>query len=70
MNKDFQSSVKKQGGVVDEIIFFKSGRKKTIENVDTSKIKESDYVQLPIKDKNQTFYVKRDEVEMFEVLGK
>ena len=48
--KDLQSSLKKKGKFVTQIIHFKDGVKRTFEGVSTSKIKQGQFTKLELKD--------------------
>lgn len=47
---DLQSSVKKQGKYVTQIIHFVSGEKRTFENIDSEFIKQGQFTKLLTKD--------------------
>ena len=48
--KDLQSSLKKKGKFVTQIIHFKDGVKRTFEGVSTSDIKQGQMTKLELKD--------------------
>ena len=47
---DLQSSLKKKGSYVTQIIHFKGGIKRTFEGVSTSQIKQGQFTKLELKD--------------------
>ena len=47
---DLQSSLKKKGEYVTQIIHFKDGVKRTFEGVSTSQIKQGQFTKLELKD--------------------
>ena len=47
---DLQSSVKKQGRYVTQIIHFVGGEKRTFENIETSVIKQGQFTKLTTAD--------------------
>jgi hypothetical protein len=47
---DLQSSVKKQGQYVTQIIHFVGGEKRTFENIETSVIKQGQFTKLTTAD--------------------
>ena len=48
--KDLQSSLKRKGEYVTQIIHFKNGVKRTFEGVSTSEIKQGQMTKLELKD--------------------
>ncbi len=48
--KDLQSSLKKKGNYVTQIIHFKDGVKRTFEGVSTNEIKQGQMTKLELKD--------------------
>ena len=48
--KDLQSSLKKKGKYVTQIIHFKDGVKRTFEGVSTNEIKQGQMTKLELKD--------------------
>ena len=48
--RDLQSSLKKKGKYVTQIIHFKSGVKRTFEGVSTNDIKQGQMTKLELKD--------------------
>ena len=48
--RDLQSSLKKKGEYVTQIIHFKDGVKRTFEGVSTSEIKQGQMTKLELKD--------------------
>ena len=48
--RDLQSSLKKKGEYVTQIIHFKGGIKRTLEGVSTSEIKQGQMTKLELKD--------------------
>jgi hypothetical protein len=47
---DLQSTTKKQGNLVTQIIHFKGGEKRTFENIKTSNIKQGQFTKLETGD--------------------
>jgi hypothetical protein len=47
---DLQSSIKKQGKHVTQIIHFVGGEKRTFENIKSSQIKQGQFTKLTTKD--------------------
>jgi hypothetical protein len=47
---DLQSTTKKQGSLVTQIIHFKGGEKRTFENIKTSNIKQGQFTKLETED--------------------
>jgi|TARA_R110000796_G_scaffold140149_5_gene256297 hypothetical protein len=47
---DLESSIKKQGKWVTQIIHFIGGEKRTFENIDSSLIKQGQFTKLSTKD--------------------
>lgn len=47
---DLQSSVKKQGKYITQIIHFVGGEKRTFENIDSKYIKQGQFTKLVTKD--------------------
>lgn len=47
---DLQSSIKKQGKYVTQIIHFVGGEKRTFENIKSSQIKQGQFTKLTTKD--------------------
>tara|TARA_R110001592_G_scaffold229_6_gene1280 strand:+ start:4906 stop:5112 length:207 start_codon:yes stop_codon:yes gene_type:complete len=47
---DLESSIKKQGKWVTQIIHFMGGEKRTFENIDSSLIKQGQFTKLTTKD--------------------
>jgi hypothetical protein len=53
--KDLQSSVKKQGKLVTQIIHFIGGEKRTFENIETNQIKQGQFTKLNTRDGRMIF---------------
>lgn len=47
---DLQSTAKKQGELVTQIIHFKGGEKRTFENIKTNNIKQGQFTKLETSD--------------------
>jgi hypothetical protein len=47
---DLQSTTKKQGSLVTQIIHFKGGEKRTFESIKTSNIKQGQFTKLETED--------------------
>ena len=62
--KSFTNNVSKY---VTQIISFKNGEKKTIKNIITSEISQSEFTKLPVKD-GRIFAINTKEVNWFETI--
>jgi hypothetical protein len=49
-NMDLQSSIKKQGDYVTQILHFVGGEKRTFNNIKSSEIKQGQFTKLTTKD--------------------
>jgi hypothetical protein len=49
-NMDLQSSIKKQGDYVTQIIHFVGGEKRTFNNIKSSEVKQGQFTKLTTKD--------------------
>tara|TARA_R100000231_G_C5329817_1_gene165990 strand:+ start:1312 stop:1521 length:210 start_codon:yes stop_codon:yes gene_type:complete len=65
---DLQSSVKRKGKYVTQIIHFKDGIKRTFEGVSTSSIKQGQFTKLELKD-GRYILVNDDNVLCIEVFN-
>jgi|TARA_R100001126_G_C4745255_1_gene110325 hypothetical protein len=66
--KDLQSSLKKKGKYVTQIIHFKDGIKRTFEGVSTSDIKQGQMTKLELKD-GRYVLINDNNVLCIEVFG-
>ena len=66
--KDLQSSLKKKGKYVTQIIHFKDGVKRTFEGVSTTDIKQGQMTKLELKD-GRYVLVNDNNVLCIEVFG-
>ena len=66
--KDLQSSLKKKGKYVTQIIHFKDGIKRTFEGVSTDDIKQGQMTKLELKD-GRYILVNDNNVLCIEVFG-
>lgn len=70
-NKSLKSSVEEIGEIVDEIVKFSGGNKKTIRNIRSESICESDYVRLDVPNqkngKKHAFFIHNRNVDWYEV---
>ena len=66
--KDLQSSLKKKGKYVTQIIHFKDGVKRTFEGVSTHEIKQGQMTKLELKD-GRTVLVNDSNVLCIEVFS-
>ena len=63
---DLQSTVKKKGKYVTQIIHFSSGNKRTIEGVETSTIKQGQFTKMDLKN-GAMVLINDKNVDMIEV---
>ncbi len=66
--RDLQSSLRKKGEYVTQIIHFKDGVKRTFEGVSTSEIKQGQMTKLELKD-GRTVMINDLNVLCIEVFG-
>ena len=66
--KDLQSSLKKKGKYVTQIIHFKDGIKRTFEGVSTNDIKQGQMTKLELKD-GRYVLINDNNVLCIEVFG-
>jgi len=65
---DLQSSIKKQGEYVTQIIHFIGGEKRTFNNIKSSEIKQGQFTKLTTKD-NRMILINDKNVLCIEIFG-
>jgi hypothetical protein len=65
---DLQSSIKKQGEYVTQIIHFVGGEKRTFNNIKSSEIKQGQFTKLTTKD-NRMILINDKNVLCIEIFG-
>ena len=65
--KSLKSSIVQYGKTVDEVIQFSGGNKKTVRNIITASIKESEFTMMETAD-GKVVYINRKNVDWFEVI--
>ena len=67
LNKDLKSSVSEKGKVVDEIIVFSNGNKKTFRGIKTETIQQGEFTRFDLED-GRRIYINDKNVDWFEVI--
>ena len=66
MASDLKSSVSKKGSIVDQVIHFRGGEKKTYRGILTDTIEQSEFTQFETAD-GKRVYINTKNVNCFEV---
>jgi hypothetical protein len=66
---NFRSSVNKKGKIVDQIIHFAKGNKRTLENIRTETIKQGEFTNFELTD-GRMILINTLNVDMIEVFPK